>query len=211
MLATITENAALVRLGLSAVTVLIWIAYLQLLLTSLRHQRRPVVLINTGAGRGVRQRCFLSNLGMEPIYLMDVAIRIEAGDRVAVAAITDRDPQADGEASQAEQATNQGPLDSGAMCDLGCFETLIRRALDTVGGVELEDVTRLDLVAVFAVAAQDRIYASKRGFFIGAGDPPDLVPDAIRARQITGWWRRRRLAQWLEARRQGQHDAGLLP
>lgn len=211
MLASITENATLVRIGLSAVTVLVWIAYLHLLLTNLRHQRRPVLLINTGAGRGVRQRCFLSNLGMEPIYLMDVAIRVEAGDRVAVAAITDPDPESDGAARQAAQATNQGPLDSGAMRDIGCFETLIRRALDTVGGAQMEDVTRLDLVAVFAVAAQNRICAAKRGFAILEGDPPDLVPDAVRARQITGWWRRRRLGQWLEARRQGQHDAGGLP
>jgi len=212
MLAWLSENAPALQVLLTALTAVVWLAYLQLLVSSLRLQRRPVVLINTGAGRGIRQSCFLSNLGMEPIYLMDLAIRVEAGDRVAIAAITDRDPDDDeGGASDRLNATNQGPLDSGAMRDLGTFETLIRRALDELGGAEVQDVVRLDLVAVFTVAAQEKICAAKRSFTIGDGDPPALVADGVRARQIVGWRQRRRLRHWLEARRQGRHHEGGLP
>lgn len=211
MLAWLNDNSGALQSVLSGLTALIWLAYLQLLLTSLRHQRRPVLLINTGAGTGIRQSCFLSNLGMEPIYLMDVAIRVGAGDRVAVAAITDREPGRTDDASDATNATNQGPLDSGAMRNLGSFETLIGGAVDHAEGPALDEVDRLELVAVFTVAAQEKICAAKRTFTLGDGDPRALVPDGVRARQITGWRQRRAISRWLEARRQGRDSEGGLP
>ncbi len=211
MIAWLNENAPALQVLLGVLTAMVWLAYLQLLVSSLRLQRRPLVLINTGAGRGIRQACFLSNLGMEPIYLMDLAIRVKAGDRVGIAAITDCDPGSDGGATDRSNATNQGPMDSGAMRDVGTFETLIGRALDEMSDAKLEDVVRLDLVAVFTVAAQDKICAAKRSFTIGDGDPPALVPDSVRARQIVGWRQRWRLRRWLEARRQGRPEEGGLP
>jgi len=211
MLEWMDAHAPALQVVLSTLTAIVWIAYFQLLLTSLRHQRRPVLLINTGAGTGIRQSCFISNLGMEPIFLMDLAIRVEAGDRIEIAAITDREPAQEDGASDATNATNQGPLDSGAMRNLGTFEDLIRRAIDTIGAPRMDEVTRLELVAVYTVAAREKICAAKRSFTVEEGDPPRLVPDSIRARQIVGWWRRRRLARWLEGRRQGRDNEGGLP
>ena len=210
----IEAHAPALQVAVGALTLLVWLGYFQLLLTSLRHQRRPCLLINTGAGRGIRQRCFVSNLGMEPVYLMDLVIRVEAAGRTEVAAITDPDPDSDDTPRDAANATNQGPLDSGAMRDLGTFETLIARAVREVGGLAVEDVQRLDLVAVYAVAAQARIGAAKRGFRIEAGEDgaaARLLPDSVRVRQVRGWWRRRQLRRWLEARRQGRPRAGGLP
>jgi hypothetical protein len=75
----------------------------------------------------------------------------------------------------------------------------------------MADVTRLELVAVFTVAARNRICAAKRAFTIRDGDPPGLLPEDTRARQIAGWWRQRQLTRWLEARRQGRDSEGDLP
>ncbi|RDC74982.1 hypothetical protein DLJ49_03125 [Rhodovulum sp. 12E13] len=211
MLAWLSEYSGALQVVLSALTAVVWLAYLQLLLTNLRHQRRPVLLINTGAGRGLRQSCFLSNLGMEPIYVMDVAIRVEAGDRVAVAAITDVEPEHTSDDTDALRATNQGPLESGAIQNLGTFDTLIRRALGRDSGIGIEEVDRFDLVAIFAVAARNKICASRRGFSIDPDHPRLMVPESVRARQVTGWRRRRALNRWLEARRQGRAADGELP
>ena len=211
MLAWLGEHSGALQVVLSALTAVVWLAYLHLLLTSLRHQRRPALLINTGAGRGLRQSCFLSNLGMEPIYVMDVAIRVEAGDRVAVAAITDVEPEYTSDETDALHSTNQGPLESGAIQNLGTFDTLIRRAVGRAGEIRLEDIDRFDLVAIFAVAARDKICASRRGFAVDPDDPRLLVPESVRAWQVTGWRRRRALRRWLEARRLGRDAGGELP
>ncbi|SFP81338.1 hypothetical protein [Tranquillimonas alkanivorans] len=203
MLEWIRQNYEIVQVAVGVVTVFVWVAYLQLLLISFRRQRRPMILINCGAGEGVRARCFISNLGMEPVYLLDVTIRVETCEGFETAAITDRNPELEGEVSRPADATHQGPLETGNILDIGSFETLVERAIGDEEGVHWEDVVRLELTAIIATAADNRLGGARRSFAIEEGDPYRLVAESLTASQIRSRADRRRITRWLEERRRG--------
>lgn len=76
----LAENASPVQAVVGVVTALVWIVYLQILVSGLRRQRRTEILINLGGSRNLDARFFISNLGFEPIYILEIMLTIWSTD-----------------------------------------------------------------------------------------------------------------------------------
>lgn len=197
----IQSHSSLLQVALNAAMVLIWLVYLQIFLVGYLRQRRPEILINLGPGVGLKARCFISNLGLEPIYVLDVIVTVWDGEK-RTAIITDRTELSDEELGNPAEATNQGPLASGAMADIGSFEMLIERARKT--GLPVDPEAELHRIEVTVAAA-----SSAKGSFVGASrrwaverneDRLHLRPTKVGTRQIRSLLGRRRLRAILSRR-----------
>ncbi|WP_313146765.1 hypothetical protein [Stenotrophomonas sp.] len=205
MLQNLLHFAPLLTAVMTCVTALIWVVYLNFFLRSYRRQQRPSILITSGAGRHLDAHCFVTNLGLEPVYLLDVVIDlIEPDGKVVRAVIPERTEHwskaAPSEDDDIRRATNVGPLSSGGERDLGRFRTLIDRA-----GTENPDIktgnafTSLEITVVIVTASQAELCGASRCYRIEYGDDgaPKLKARTIKAAQLQGYFARRNLTRLL--------------
>ena len=54
-------------------TLLVWVIYLQIFVSSYRRQLRATLLITHGAGDGLEARCLLSNMSSGAVHVASVA------------------------------------------------------------------------------------------------------------------------------------------
>jgi len=207
MLQNLLHLAPLITAAMTCVTALIWVVYLSVFLRSYRRQQRPSILITSGAGKHLDAHCFVTNLGLEPVYLLDVVIDlIEPGGKVVRAVIPERTEHwnnaVPGEEEDIRRATNVGPLSSGGERDLGRFRTLIDRA-----GTENPDIkadiafTSLEVTVVIVTASQAELCGASRCYHIDhtVEGAPCLMAKTIKAKQLQGWLARRTLTRLLSA------------
>ncbi len=198
MLAWINANATVLQIAISLVSVLVWIVYLQVFLVSFLRQRRPEMLISRGAGIGMEARCFIANLGFEPIYISQLLISVRTPDGTHNAAITDREVMTDEQQRDPRQATNQGPLKSGDSFDAGSLANLTRQALRAAGVDEHARIESFEITVVGIHAASTSFVGAARRFdIIDRGDRREIQPDDISTRQIRSFWARWRLRRKL--------------
>ncbi len=205
LLQTLLDYAPLITAAMSATTALIWIVYLNVFLASYRRQRRPSILITSGAGRGMRSHCFVTNLGLEPIFLLDIILDLVQPDGTRVRAVIPernerwcRDDQADTE--DARRATNVGPLHSGEEIDIGRFSTMIDRACAENPQVRADmPIASLEVTVVTITAAGAALCGASRRYRLeDDGDGGSrLRPTTIKAKQLQGFFARRRLTRVL--------------
>ncbi|MEG0183106.1 MAG: hypothetical protein RR704_06590 [Stenotrophomonas sp.] len=192
---------------MTCVTALIWVVYLSVFLRSYRRQQRPSILITSGAGKHLDAHCFVTNLGLEPVYLLDVVIDlIEPGGNVVRAVIPERTEHVSkGPAAEDEdirRATNVGPLSSGGERDLGRFRTLIERASTENPAIKAGVAfTSLEITVVLVTASQAELCGASRCYRIEhpAAGEPRLHARTIKARQLQGYFARRNLSGLLTA------------
>lgn len=198
----IAENSAALQVIAAAVTALVWIVYLQLLLWTIMRQRRPLILIGTGAGVGLESHCFVSNLGYEPIYVMDLTMTLTGKRRTCTAFITDRWEMREEDLNNPRDATNRGPLESGRHFNVGRFDDLVGRAQATLPAtLDADDVHRIELTVIANTAASTTVIAACRTFVCESGDGSRrLVPATIDTRQIRSFRERRRIMRELQRR-----------
>lgn len=205
MLDWIAENSGTLRLATSLVMTGVWIVYLQVFLKTFLRQRRPNILISLGAGVGMKTRCFVANLGLEPIYLSDVIVDLETEAGRHRATITDRTELGEDQLRDPGEATNQGPLASGKSVDIGSFETLVQRV--RTQGVDLDDgaaVRSVEIVAVAEAASSGTHFGAARTWRMQReGDQLHLRAETLRTRQLRSWRQRRRLRRELADRLAG--------
>ncbi|WP_116087648.1 hypothetical protein [Tropicimonas sp. IMCC34011] len=201
MMNWIYEHQVLVSAGTSIVTAFIWVVYLHVLVLGQRRQRRSEILISIGAGTGLNARCFISNLGFEPIYIHDLLLTLENG-HVETSNITDRSELSAEELNNPAEATNQGPLKSGDFIDIGSYGQLINRVREFGSDKEMAgDLSNVTLTVIAANAAEAQLVAAKRTFRIEwNGETAVLRAATLTAQQIRGWFAKRRLRKFLEAR-----------
>lgn len=197
----ISEHSGAIQALFSGLTALIWVVYLHALLTNYARQRRPEILITYGAGRGLEARCFVTNLGLEPIYLMDAILEVASDTGTCRASVSDREEGGETLADPA-QATNQGPLGSGGYRNIGTFKSLLERARQQDPGLpEVDDIRSIAITIVAATAARSSLSGAERKFVLthGAGNGTRLDAASLTTRQIRSARDRRRLRQELEA------------
>jgi hypothetical protein len=199
MLSWAAENATLLQLGVAIVSAIVWLVYLQLFLVGFMRQRRSEILISRGAGVGMEARCYIANLGFEPIYLSQVLISIRTAEGNFDAAITDREAMTEEQLRDPKQATNQGPLKSGDSFDAGSFGELVGRAFRGRGCRDHPTVESFDLTVVALHASSSAFVGAVRHFDVIQRDgQSNIVPDDLTTRQI-----RSPLSRWrLKARLQ---------
>lgn len=202
MTAWISANTDLLQVTLSLVMAVVWVVYLQMLLSSFLRQRRTKLMINQGAGVGLDARVFVSNLGFEPVYLLDAFLDVTTAESQWRAAITDRSELSDDQLTNPRDATNRGPLKSGESYDIGSFADLIERARrQSDNGLDTGAVKAIRLTVVVTTAANEGFAGATRGYEIRHEDERvELHPDTVAARQIRSRREQRHLRRALEAR-----------
>lgn len=205
VLQTLLEYAPLLSAVMAALTALIWIVYLNFFLLSYRRQRRPSILITSGAGRGLDTHCFVTNLGLEPVYLLDVVLDLERPDGNTLRAIIPernehwQDTQ-HSDTDDVHSATNLGPLRSGEEKDLGRFRTMIDRACAENPEVDADmPLSGLEVTVVTITASQAELCGAARRYRIedGADGSTQLRPVTVQARQLQGYFAQKRLERVL--------------
>lgn len=197
----IVQNPALVQAVLSGVTALVWIVYLHLIMMGLRRQRRTAILINLGGGLGGDARFLVSNLGLEPVYLLEVLVTMRRDGRVTVAPITERAELWQRRLDQPTEATTQGPLKSGDFRDIGSVADLVERAQLHFGdAIRLDHLDKVEVTVVAYTASTSRLAAATRAFVVRTDDSGQcrVLPDSLHARQIRSVLERARLRKVLQ-------------
>jgi hypothetical protein len=192
-----TENLAIIQAVVALVTAVVWVVYLQLIVGSLRRQRRSMVLIGLGAGDGLKARCFVANMGGEPIYLQYLLAQREIDGQKIETWITDRDELSADDISQPSEATNQGPLCSGDFVDVGSVEEILWRIDHRLKRNPDPDTPVTLTLTVFAATGHSaQLAAARRSFRVGRRSAEGgalVVPLETETRQIRSWRFRKRL------------------
>lgn len=204
LIETILTYAPLISAGMTGVTALIWVVYLNVFLSSYRRQHRPSILITSAAGRGMNSHCFVTNLGLEPVFMLDIILDVTLEDgRTLRAIIPERNEQIkDDEAGDedARWATNIGPLGSGEEKDIGRFRTMITRACTENPEVNADMPFHcLEITVVVVTASRAQLYGASRAYIIerDGNDVTHLRPTRITAKQLDGFFARRALDKQL--------------
>ena len=197
----ISANVAVLQLAASLLTALIWVIYLQMLFTSYKRQRRTMILINLGGGVSFEARVFVSNLGFEPVYLLDIFLGLSDNDEDWNAVITDRTELSTEDLTNPRDVTNRGPLNSGETYDIGNVATLVDRAHSQDGRVRQEAIDTVCLTVVAVTAADDHLVAARRAYrVIAETDRTVLRSTTLAAEQIRSRSDRGRLRKRLQSR-----------
>ncbi|KAA9006952.1 hypothetical protein [Histidinibacterium aquaticum] len=134
MLEWISNNSGPLTLIVQVLTALVWIAYLQIFITSFRRQRKSNILINRVAGNRDRAHLLVGNMGAEPInvcaFMADLCFN-DGSEKRAI--ITEGLQDESDEEDKGVKQTRQGPLKTAEYRDLGAMGRLLDRALDEVG------------------------------------------------------------------------------
>lgn len=162
-----------------------------------------MILINRGAERSLSARCLVTNMSRDPIYIQSVIVRIVAEDGEHKAYITDaEDIRRSGEGSDWKVLTRQGPVQPGAMFDMGSYASVLDYAADVCFGEtsfassKLAQSTRLFEISVLGVyGSEDLLIGASRTFelFRDGSSLEIRVTEAL-TRQITRRSERRKLA-----------------
>lgn len=196
----LSEHSDALGLIVNAAMLGVWVFYLNIFLFSYLRQRRPCILITQGAGAGLTAKYFVSNLGLEPIYILDILLAIRTGEKQHVVNVTDRAQLSDAEQADPREATNQGPLSTGDHESMGQISTLLDRALDGAPEeISLDRVEGVEVTVIAATAARGLLVGARRRYELRReGDGRHLKPASIMAEQITGRRGRRSLRGDLE-------------
>ena len=197
----LTQNSSLVQIIVACITAVVWIFYLQVIVSGLRRQRRTEILIHLGGSRGLDARTFVSNLGFEPIYVLEILMTFWSENGKKETSILDRTEIDESRLTSPSQVTFQGPLKSGEFVDIGSFADMLQRAHNQVSdGVQSTDINRIELTIAASTAASSSIVAARRAFNLEQCDGHvKLCPQTLYATQIRSWWGRNKIRQQLEA------------
>ncbi|MFO7853660.1 MAG: hypothetical protein R6V44_00230 [Paracoccaceae bacterium] len=205
MIEFISQNSEALQVFINSIMVVVWVAYLQIFLVSFRRQQRSEILINIGGGSGLKARCFVSNLSLEPLYLHDVMVELTTNDATHEAVITDRSEMNQEKLTSPSGGTNQGPLKSGDYVDIGSFNEIMERASPKLESVEFDKITHIQITAFAKASSSPQIVGAKRKYRLQKSNgQAEMIPLQITTEQIRSWWGRwklrRRMNQGLEAR-----------
>ena len=197
----IEANSGLVQATMSAVTALVWMIYLHIIVSGLRRQRRTEILIHLGGARDLSGRILVSNLGFEPIYVLEIMLTVwtEQGERMT--SVADRTEIDKDKHVTPREATLQGPLKSGESVDIGSVVDLIERAKhSSFDDLDVNEIREIEITVAAVTAADSAIAAASRSFRLaGQGDGMQLCPSTLNTRQVRSRHRRRRIEMKLRS------------
>lgn len=200
MLEWISNNSGVLQVTVSLLTMVVWLAYLHILYLNFRRQRQAVILINRSVAQDENAHCFVTNMGAEPIYLMEVMAKVTTDDKTYHVKVTEREEVALDEVDDPLTRTNQGPIKSGEFIDIGSFTDLLRRADARIGSEGIfHEVREMELTVAAADGHATHLVAAKRKFRADwTDDKPYFVPERLMTRQIRNIFQRRKISAMLE-------------
>lgn len=205
MLTWIETHSATINVLTNLAMLAVWFVYLHLILMAYLRQRKPRILINRGAGVGLKAHCLISNMSQEPIYLQSILAVLKTEDRSWMLAVTDVESLEDSAGQPSgTTATNQGPLCQGDYMDIGTLGDLVRRArantdLSNRDDHPAEIFKTFELIVVAAHSSDTLAIGAKRTFRFDASPEGDCIyPTTVTTRQISSPWERRRMQKLLK-------------
>lgn len=200
MLEWISENSGLLQVTISLLTAVVWLAYLHILWLNFRRQRQAVILINRSIAQDENAHCFVTNMGAEPIYLLEVMAKVTTDEKTYNVKVTEREEIALEEIDDPLSRTNQGPIKSGEFIDIGSFTDLLRRADARIGTEGIfDEVREMELTVAAADGHATHLVAAKRTFRADWKDgKPYFVPERLMTHQIRNIFQRRKISAMLE-------------
>lgn len=211
MIEWLKGNHQLVSLAISTSTLLVWVFYAQLLLLNFRRQRKPSLIINRGAGKGLSSLCLISNMSAEPMFINQLVVSIETSRGALAVDVTDIRRSADEEVDASpdlliHRTTHQGPLRSGDFIHIGTFQEMLRSVAER-HGIELDGhkpvgdwkFHMLEIRAVAFYGPERHPIGVLRRFRLDERGDPDcvLVPESPFTHQLLSRRDRRKVRQWL--------------
>jgi hypothetical protein len=200
MLDWIAANSSPLQLAISLATAVIWMAYLHILWLNFRRQRQAVILISRSIALDENAHCFVTNMGAEPIYLMEVMARVKTEKRTYTVKITEREeiPLEDLEDPLAR--TNQGPIKSGEFVDIGSFLDILHRADARVGTEGLfHEVLEMQIIVAAADGHASHLIGASHTFTAEwKNGKPYFMPATLMTRQIRNCFQRHKVAAMLK-------------
>lgn len=162
----IAENSDVLNVVLSALMLLVWVLYFQLLLNGYRRTRRARILISRANGHGLGTQCVVTNMSAEAIYIEGVIaeIRGDHPNETITCSLTDHGGKVTPELPSEEDGY-QGPLNSGRSVELGPYSRIVEHALEENGG-DISAVRGMTLTVVATYGPEDKPVAAKRDYEI---------------------------------------------
>lgn len=190
----IAENSDTLSVFLSALMLVVWALYFQLLLNGYRRNRRCKILINRANGHSLGTQCVVTNMSAEAIYIEGVIAELWGDDAEehVVCSLTDHGGRVD-PTKVSDEDGYQGPLGSGKSVELGSYSKIIQHALGQGEG-SVSTVRRLLLTIVATYGPEDRPVAAQRDYDIAErGGRRILLSERVVTRQIRSASERRRV------------------
>lgn len=175
----------------------VWLFYAQLLLSSLRRERRSRLLINQGKGEDAEAEILVANMSRESVFV-EMLLAVLATDRgeVCTRPITDVNLHQDDDPSlRTYRTTSQGPLHSGGYMRLGTFGRIAQWVSRSDG--KAPRWHSLEIRVIFFYGSEDTPLAALRSFGVLDGDdgrrsvhPYSTDTSTLRSRRHRGKIRR---------------------
>ncbi|MBZ8134178.1 hypothetical protein [Afifella sp. IM 167] len=201
----ISENSSAIAAVTSVGTLLVWLVYLQLILSNFRRQRRSTILINRGAGSGLGGHCLISNMSTSAVYLTSIIATMKTEDRTFQHALTDLRELDETMKGDPRSIFKQGPLQPGEYLDIGTFRDLIQQMGESEDGpAQGEDwasvVESLELTAVAVYGSDDLLVGSRRTFELRKDEDgrTSVCPTTLDSVQIRSRRERRKIGALLQ-------------
>ncbi|MCQ2996718.1 hypothetical protein NLO98_02110 [Pseudomonas syringae] len=191
-------------------TLIVWVLYAQLLLNNYRRQRRPRIIINRGAGKGIGSLCLISNMSAEPIFINQIVLVLNTNQGELCCDVTDIREESAGEIDKdlvLHNATRQGPLGTGDFTHIGSFASLIQRlallhAIPMQGQKPAEgwEFSSLEVRVIAFYGSDKHAIGASRGFELSNAeeDGCQLIAQSRESLQYNSAWHRRKVRrQWM--------------
>lgn len=146
-------------------TLLVWVIYLQVFVSSYRRQLRATLLITRGPGDGLAARCFVTNMSAGPVYVQSVLVALETPTTTFLMPATETQDEEQRAYSLPLERTRQGPLQPAAIRDIGSFEHLMAPALHEAGD-RPEAVRAVTIVVLGVYGSEDLPIGARRRFVV---------------------------------------------
>lgn len=206
MLEWMSDNSGLINVFVNLGMLGIWAFYLQMLMSNYKRERRPRLLITRGISADLDARCLVTNMSRDTVFIRSIIVTVETGAgelRYPVTEIEKIDSR--GDPVDIKQQTRQGPIESGAMRDLGSFSAIITHVLDYKGPDDppgphndWAGLKALTVMVIGVYGPDDISIGAKRAYDVVEEDgKPRLSPRTIDAVQIRSARERREIDELL--------------
>lgn len=201
MWAWLEANVTTLQVLVSIVSTGVWIAYLNLFLTSYRRQTRSSILISRAGAQTYEGRCLVSNMGSEPAFLTDVLAEFKGEDGCRTISVVDRLELWEQEESPINNISAEGPIASGEYVDIGSFAEIFKRAEKKLGGCSsIDGSEQVNLIAIAATNQARDLIAASRTFKLVRPEENGMMkvqPTEVEAKQIRSRSKRKSLKRIL--------------
>lgn len=210
MFAWVGQNAESISALAGIATIVVWLAYFQLMYSQFSSARRPRVYIQQSGGFDSGSSCQLVNMSQQYLDIVCVRLVAEFPKGTVVCSLHEYPlrPKGDEASKRLQDAAQVGALAPGNAARLGVFEALLRYTLaeapphlrptdEPPESAPLDSVEALEVRVVAMFGEEDRPIAAYRRFAISRDDGDlSIRPSTLRSVQLSSRRQRAIAERW---------------